>query len=160
MELEAQCDTCAALCCKVYAFEAEQGFRHRKPPGVACVFLDNGACSTHTDRAGQGMAPCVTFTCNGAGQTATRLTEGRGEAETARAFHALMPLHRAAQMVGEAERLWGADAQLAALAAELRPEGGWTLARLAEDPGPALERRVKSTLAQVARDRGSAPFGA
>ncbi|MGR3491479.1 MAG: hypothetical protein ACU0DW_05420 [Shimia sp.] len=150
------CSACGALCCKVYAFEVEQGFAEHKSEGMPCRFLADVGCSIHAMRAERGMAPCITFDCHGAGQTATALFDDAAEAALFKGFHALMPIHRAGHLLAEGARLWGDDPRLRTLRAELAPEGGWTVGDLESDPGPRLEAKAKALLAEIARERGLA----
>ena len=77
--LTPDCQSCAALCCVLLAFDAGTAFGLSKPACAACPNLtDDNLCRIHDGLAAQGFAGCVAFDCQGAGQVVTgRLFQGR-----------------------------------------------------------------------------------
>ncbi|MDY7101277.1 MAG: hypothetical protein S0880_08825 [Actinomycetota bacterium] len=77
IELRADCDRCAGLCCVAPAFAASTDFAIDKPAGTPCPNLDDGfRCTIHAQLRPKGFAGCVAFDCHGAGQTVTQVTFG------------------------------------------------------------------------------------
>jgi Pentapeptide repeats (8 copies) len=77
--LEADCASCAGLCCVAPAFAASSDFAIDKPPGRPCPNLakEGGfGCTIHDRLVPSGFKGCVVFDCFGAGQRITQETFG------------------------------------------------------------------------------------
>ena len=101
MDLVADCDRCAGLCCVAPAFARSADFAIDKPAGRPCPNLGaDHRCGIHADLAERGFRGCTVYDCFGAGQHIVRLT-----AEPARRY-ALLPgmrqLHELAWLLTEA----------------------------------------------------------
>jgi hypothetical protein len=88
--LEADCASCAGLCCVVPAFVKSSDFAITKPAGRACPHLsDQFLCGIHEKLDENGFHGCVVFDCFGAGQ---RITQENPSADLSvmRQLHELM----------------------------------------------------------------------
>lgn len=74
--LQADCASCAALCCVGLALDRGAAFAIDKPAGVPCPNLDGHDCGIHADLSARGFSGCVRFDCAGAGQRTIALFEG------------------------------------------------------------------------------------
>ncbi|MCR8724709.1 hypothetical protein [Frigidibacter sp. ROC022] len=70
--LTPDCDSCAALCCIILAFDKGEAFAIDKPAGLPCPHLDGHACSIHASLTDAGFPGCARYDCFGAGQIVTR----------------------------------------------------------------------------------------
>jgi hypothetical protein len=118
VELRADCERCAALCCVALAFSASADFAIDKAAGQPCPNLSaDFRCSIHDRLRPSGFGGCAAFDCLGAGQQVVRGTFGgrdwRSEPGLAApmfaAFAVMRPLH---------ELLWYLDEALALNPAE------------------------------------------
>jgi hypothetical protein len=73
LDLVADCDHCAALCCTYLAFDASPAFAFSKPAGEPCLHLRDHRCSIHARLTACGFAGCAAYDCHGAGPRATQL---------------------------------------------------------------------------------------
>jgi hypothetical protein len=121
--LEADCASCAGLCCVAPAFAKSSDFAIDKAPGKPCPNLHQNdfRCGIHERLDAEGFHGCVVFDCFGAGQRITQ--ETFGEPTTWRAqpgMLALLPvvrqLHELMWLITEALKL----DEAAGLHAELR----------------------------------------
>jgi hypothetical protein len=102
LDLVANCDKCAALCCTYLSFDASPAFAFSKPAGEPCPNLRANRCTIHAKLAARGFAGCAAYDCRGAGQRATALIDAcaaRGqplsEREKHDVFAVLRELHEA-----------------------------------------------------------------
>jgi uncharacterized protein YjbI with pentapeptide repeats len=111
LELRADCERCAALCCVATAFSASADFAIDKAAGQPCPNLRaDFRCSIHDRLRPAGFGGCAAFDCFGAGQHVVRGTFGgrdwRSEPELAApmftAFAVMRQLHELAWYVNEA----------------------------------------------------------
>lgn len=136
--LRADCSACAALCCVVPPFDAEQGFGFDKPAETPCHHLcADHRCGIHAELVARGFEGCVAFDCLGAGQRLTALAvarfgsaDWRARPEVARWLFAAYPRVRQAQewlaQLRLAASLPGAAPHLTPLADELEAQAdGW-----------------------------------
>ncbi len=97
--LEADCASCAGLCCVAPAFAKSSDFAINKPAGKACPNLgDDFRCGIHERLEPLGFPGCVVFDCFGAGQRITQETFGgrdwRAEPGNAGPMFATLPIMR------------------------------------------------------------------
>jgi uncharacterized protein YjbI with pentapeptide repeats len=97
--LEADCASCAALCCVAPAFAKSSDFAINKPAGTPCRHLaDDFGCSIHDRLEARGFKGCTVFDCFGAGQRITQETfrgaDWRAAPELAGAMFAALPVVR------------------------------------------------------------------
>lgn len=75
LELRADCERCAGLCCVAPAFTKSSDFAITKPAGQACPNLaDDFRCGIHAQLGRRGFHGCEVFDCFGAGQRLTQVT--------------------------------------------------------------------------------------
>ena len=115
--LEADCGSCAGLCCVAPAFAKSSDFAIDKAPGKPCPNLDQGdfRCTIHRQLDAKGFHGCVVFDCFGAGQRITQeMFGGRswrdapemlGLLGVVRQLHELMWLLTEALKLDEARKL-------------------------------------------------------
>jgi len=124
LELRADCERCAALCCVAPAFSASADFAIDKAAGRPCPNLrPDFRCSIHDRLRPSGFGGCAAFDCLGAGQQVVRGTFGgrdwRSEPGLAApmfaAFAVMRPLHELAWYVNEALALNPAEPLCSAL---------------------------------------------
>lgn len=107
-DLEADCASCAAICCTATSFAASEDFAFDKPAGVACGHLRrDGRCAIHDELAVRGFSGCAVYDCYGAGPRVTRAFAGVQGAERRRdaAFLALRVVHELLWLLTEAAKL-------------------------------------------------------
>jgi hypothetical protein len=97
--LEADCGSCAALCCVAPAFSRSSDFALDKPAGRPCPNLgDDFGCTIHEHLLGRGFRGCTVFDCFGAGQRLTTETFGgrdwRSAPELSGSMLATLPVMR------------------------------------------------------------------
>ncbi|TDD66428.1 pentapeptide repeat-containing protein [Jiangella aurantiaca] len=122
LELRADCDRCAALCCVGPALTRSADFAIDKPAGEPCPNLrDDFRCGIHASLRSRGFPGCTVYDCFGAGQRVVQVTFGGAtwrsspelREEMLAAFAVLRPVH---------ELLWHLEAaRRIAAAAALRP---------------------------------------
>jgi hypothetical protein len=101
--LEADCSSCAGLCCIVPAFVKSSDFAITKAAGKACPNLRGDfRCGIHERLDEQGFHGCVVFDCFGAGQRITQENPG-GDLSVVRQLHELMWLLTEALKIDRAE---------------------------------------------------------
>jgi len=77
LELRADCERCAALCCVGAAFSASADFAIDKAAGQPCPHLGGDfRCSIHDRLRPAGFGGCAAFDCLGAGQKVVQVTFG------------------------------------------------------------------------------------
>jgi uncharacterized protein YjbI with pentapeptide repeats len=100
--LQADCASCAGLCCVALAFTRSGGFGFDKEAGEPCVNLeDDNRCRIHPVLRERGFPGCTVFDCQGTGQKITQVTFGgrswRDEPESRElmfvTFQVMRPLH-------------------------------------------------------------------
>jgi len=100
--LQADCASCAGLCCVALAFTRSGGFGFDKEAGEPCVNLeDDNGCRIHPVLRKRGFPGCTVFDCQGTGQKITQVTFGgrswRDEPESRElmfvTFQVMRPLH-------------------------------------------------------------------
>jgi hypothetical protein len=101
--LEADCASCAALCCVAPAFAKSSDFAIDKPAGQACRNLGGDfRCTIHERLEPAGFKGCTVFDCFGAGQRITQETFGgrdwREHPEIAGDMFASLPIVRVPTM--------------------------------------------------------------
>ena len=75
--LQADCESCFALCCVVPAFSVSTDFAINKPPGHACLHLQPDLrCGIHPRLRQEGFRGCTVYDCFGAGQQVSQVTFG------------------------------------------------------------------------------------
>ncbi|HEX9032541.1 MAG TPA: pentapeptide repeat-containing protein [Streptosporangiaceae bacterium] len=75
LELRADCERCAGLCCAAPAFSVSADFAISKPAGQPCPNLTAGfRCSIHDRLRPAGFGGCAAFDCFGAGQKVVQET--------------------------------------------------------------------------------------
>jgi hypothetical protein len=151
LELVADCDRCAALCCVWISFEASPAFAYSKPAGEECVHLRANRCRIHAQKAARGFAGCAAFDCHGAGQRATALftREKLGDREKHDVFAALRELHELAWMLRGAMEMFAVDA--ASLLARLEAIAGGDVATVLAADLPALRIHARTLLRSARR---------
>src|SRR3954470_10036535 len=97
--LEADCASCAGLCCVAPAFAKSSDFAIDKPAGTACRNLgDDFRCRIHERLEESGFHGCTVFDCFGAGQRLTLETfdgvDWRTDRANAAAMFASLPIMR------------------------------------------------------------------
>ncbi|MEV6845845.1 pentapeptide repeat-containing protein [Actinoplanes sp. NPDC051411] len=92
--LEADCASCAGLCCVAPAFAKTSDFAIDKAPGRPCPNLDGTTCTIHDRLDAKGFHGCVVFDCFGAGQRITQETFGGRSWREAPDMLALLPIVR------------------------------------------------------------------
>lgn len=112
--LTEDCESCAALCCVAYPFEADEDFGLLKEADSPCPNLgEDFRCTIHEDLKKRGFGGCVAYSCAGAGQ---RITQELFTGETwrddpdliwhmAHALRVLRPIHEALLLLQQAEAL-------------------------------------------------------
>jgi len=100
MNLSAECEQCAALCCVAPAFARSADFAIDKPAGTPCRnLLADFRCGIHDRLDDRGFHGCVVFDCFGAGQHVTQGTFGgrdwRSTPGIAGSMFATLPIMRA-----------------------------------------------------------------
>jgi uncharacterized protein YjbI with pentapeptide repeats len=98
-ELQADCGSCAGLCCVAPAFAKSSDFAIDKPAGRPCPNLAGDfRCSIHEHLDERGFRGCIVFDCFGAGQRITQETFGgrdwRSAPELAAPMFAALPVMR------------------------------------------------------------------
>jgi uncharacterized protein YjbI with pentapeptide repeats len=118
LELRADCERCAGLCCVAPAFSASADFAISKPAGQPCPHLTDGfRCSIHGRLRPAGFGGCAAFDCFGAGQRVVQDTfRGRDwrqhhdlAAPMFAAFSVMRQLHELLWYISEARKLRPAD---------------------------------------------------
>ena len=113
IDLSADCDRCAALCCVVLPFDKSDAFGFDKAADELCRHLSGeNRCKIHA-RLAQEFSGCVRFDCHGAGQRVMQevfagrswRTEPALLGPMTEAFRAMRKLHEAVMLLLEAERL-------------------------------------------------------
>jgi len=171
--LRPDCDRCAALCCVALAFDRGPMFAIDKANGEPCPNLGAGnGCRIYADRAKLGFPGCIAFDCLGAGQRVTQdLFGGRSWrddpallAPMGRAFEAMRRLHETAQLLAEAAKLPLPPAErdsLTALAGEIWPAGGWSVATFsaaaADDIGVRAREFLRGLRVYLDKSGGDQP---
>jgi hypothetical protein len=162
-DLTADCTSCAALCCVVFAFDRSESFGVDKAAGEVCPNLDScGRCGIFNDRSRLGFSGCIAYDCHGAGQRVTQevfhgtswrdnpgLTTRMGEA-----LSVLRQIHEKLLLLTAAETLpldHGERQTLSELQFRLAPDEDWTEARLKEFPLADISRQVSLFLTGLRR---------
>lgn len=71
--LSPDCESCAALCCVVFAFDKSDSFGFDKAACEVCPNLDESdRCRIFENRKELGFGGCIAYDCHGAGQRVTR----------------------------------------------------------------------------------------
>jgi hypothetical protein len=163
--LEADCASCAALCCVAPAFAKSSDFAINKAPGKACPNLGGDfRCTIHERLDDEGFHGCVVFDCFGAGQRITQETFGGrswheepamlGLLPIVRQLHELMWLLSEALKLGEAKKLHGELKTALDETDQLAGQSAEELKRLDLD---AYRRKVNPLLQKASRlARGTA----
>ena len=77
VELVADCERCAGLCCVALPFAATADFAIDKPAGVPCPNLAvDFSCRIHDRLRPEGFPGCIAYDCTGAGQRVTQVVFG------------------------------------------------------------------------------------
>lgn len=112
--LKEDCESCAALCCVAYPFDADEDFGLLKAADTPCPNLgEDFRCTIHKDLKTKGFGGCVAYSCAGAGQ---RITQELFPDETWRddpdliyhmayALRVIRPIHEALLLLQEAAKL-------------------------------------------------------
>jgi uncharacterized protein YjbI with pentapeptide repeats len=117
LSLQADCESCFALCCVAPAFAASADFAIDKPAGRACPNLHQDfRCGIHTRLRQSGFRGCTVYDCFGAGQKVSQGTFGgqdwRLAPRTAQQMFEVFPivrdLHELLWYLSEALRLQAA----------------------------------------------------
>jgi hypothetical protein len=135
--LEADCGSCAALCCVAPAFAKSSDFAINKAPGRPCPNLnqEDFRCAIHERLDEQGFHGCVVFDCFGAGQRITQeIFGGRSWREepdmlallpVVRQLHELMWLLTEALKLDEAKKIHPKLREALAETDRLAGQKGW-----------------------------------
>jgi len=138
VELEPDCENCAALCCVALAFDRSEMFAFDKAAGECCRHLErDGRCSIHAQLAEKGFSGCVAYQCDGAGQRVVQeFFKGRSWQEDPAllspmlaAFSDMRAVHKQLVLVRAAKKLdisKSSQEKLALITQDLNPEDGWT----------------------------------
>jgi uncharacterized protein YjbI with pentapeptide repeats len=164
LELRADCERCAGLCCVAPAFSVSADFAFGKAAGQPCPNLRaDFRCSIHDRLRPAGFGGCAAFDCLGAGQKLTRVSfagaDWRSDRELAAAmfasFAVMRGLHELLWYVNEALALGPADPSAAELDAAFSQTERLTLAGPADlvalDVG-AHRHRVNALLLRASAD--------
>lgn len=112
--LTENCESCAALCCVAYPFDADEDFGLLKEADSPCPNLGGDfRCTIHNDLKVKGFGGCIAYSCAGAGQ---RITQELFPGETwrddpdliyhmAHALRVIRPIHEALLLLQEAAKL-------------------------------------------------------
>ncbi|MFY0682789.1 MAG: hypothetical protein JXR13_19610 [Thalassovita sp.] len=164
IDLEDACADCADLCCVSFEFDAEQGFALQKAADSPCPHLKpTGGCAIHATRQQQGMSPCLSYSCHGAGQYVTQvLFQGRHWRDDPKlapqmtaALRELAQIHSCLSLLKQAQSLplsLEKQAELAHVSEQLTPSEGWSLEALALWPAQALKTKTHQFLRGLAND--------
>ena len=162
-ELAADCARCAALCCSL-PFSRGREFPEDKPDDSRCrhVAADH-RCSIHERLWEGGWLGCVTFDCFGAGQHVVQQTyAGARDAdpgERRAVFAVVRQLHEMRFLLGDpACASSSADAEAAALAAELAALGEGAPQTLAALDVASRRARAGAIFARVAAELGGPSY--
>ena len=162
-DLTADCASCAALCCVVFAFDQSESFGIDKAAGEVCPNLDcNGSCSIFDDRSRLGFSGCIAYDCHGAGQVVTQeVFDGRSWRDDpglmtrmGDALSVLRQIHEKLLLLSAAEKLplgKSEQLELSELQLQLAPQTEWTEARLREFPLAEASRQVSDFLTGLRR---------
>jgi hypothetical protein len=141
--LEADCASCAGLCCVVPAFAKSSDFAINKPAGKACPHLGGDfRCGIHERLGENGFRGCIVFDCFGAGQRITQENPG-ASLTVVRQLHELMWLLTEALKLDEAQRV---HPKLREALAETDRLAGGTPADLEKLDVDAQRRKVNPVL--------------
>jgi hypothetical protein len=144
--LEADCASCAGLCCIVPAFAKSSDFAIDKPAGRACPNLrSDHRCGIHERLVVEGFRGCVVFDCFGAGQRITQENPG-ASLTVVRSLHELMWLLTEALKLGAAQRV---HPELREALAEMDHLAGGTPGELAALDIGETRRRVNPLLQEA-----------
>lgn len=161
IDLTADCNRCAALCCMALAFDKGADFALDKPAGVGCVNLRGDfGCQIHDSRIEAGFPGCLKFDCLGAGQRVTQeVFAGVDWRDTPaaipsiiEAFRILREVHRLYELLSFAASLPLAPVQrneLQVLMGQLASNDDWTADSLNELPLGRLSSDVASFLGSL-----------
>ncbi len=166
VDLAPECESCAALCCVVFAFDKSGSFGIDKAACEVCPNLDeHDRCRIFDKRSELGFGGCVAYDCHGAGQRVTRevfkgkhwrnepaLKERMGEAlSIMRRIHELLLLlassRRFPLSIEERQRLDDLEDLL-------NPEAEWTEKTLQKYPIAEVTGQVNAFLRSLRRHAG------
>ena len=114
VELVADCERCAGLCCVALPFATTADFAIDKPAGVACPNLSvDFSCRIHDRLRPEGFPGCIAYDCSGAGQRVTQVVFAgrtwRSDPAIAEsmfaAFRVVRPVHELLALLQEAAAL-------------------------------------------------------
>jgi hypothetical protein len=146
--LEADCASCAGLCCIVPAFAKSSDFAIDKAAGKACPNLGGDfRCTIHQKLDEQGFHGCVVFDCFGAGQRITQENPG-ADLSTVRQLHELMWLVSEALRLERARRV---HEKLRELLARIDHLAGGAPAELRALDVDAVRRQVNPVLQKASQ---------
>ncbi|WP_029065505.1 hypothetical protein [Labrenzia sp. DG1229] len=158
LDLTADCTSCSALCCVVFAFDKSESFGIDKAACEVCPNLDDtDRCRIFDDRTELGFKGCIAYSCHGAGQRVTRevfkgdswrdnpvLMAPMGAAlSVMRRIHELLFLLDSAKLMSLSSEEMSA---LLALENLLDPETEWTESKLQKYPIDAVSVQVRKFL--------------
>ena len=152
--LEADCVSCAGLCCVAPAFSKSSDFAIDKAPNKPCPNLGGDfRCTIHQRLEDKGFHGCVVFDCFGAGQRITQETFGgrtwREEGQMLGILPIMRQLHELMWLLTEALRLDAAERvrpKLRDALAEIDHLAGGTPAELTALDLDGLRRKVNPPL--------------
>lgn len=166
-DLTSDCESCAALCCVVFAFDKSDSFGIDKAACEICPNLDESdRCRIFETRREMGFGGCITYDCHGAGQRVTQdifdgrhwrddpgLKERMGAAlSVMRQNHELLLLLASArQLPLSAEE----SRRLGDLEVMLNPDMAWTEKTLRVFPIAEVSDRVNAFLRSLKHHAGS-----
>jgi len=166
-DLSPNCESCAALCCVVFAFDKSDSFGIDKAACEVCPNLDESDhCRIFATRREMGFGGCIAYDCHGAGQRVTcevfdgrhwrddpALKERMGAAlSVMRRIHELMLLLASARLFSlSAEE----SRELGDLEAILNPDIAWTEKTLAMFPIAEVTVQVNTFLRSLKHHAGS-----
>lgn len=142
INLEPDCENCAAYCCVALAFDQSNMFAYDKQAAEPCKHLDEAhSCAIHADLDQQGFKGCVRYNCFGAGQrTFHEIFEGRSwrdhpdqAQEMFDAYRVMHKVHEFLALLREVRKLTLDETQISQVEAfetDLAPTSPWTSANL------------------------------
>nr|WP_319387468.1 hypothetical protein [uncultured Roseibium sp.] len=167
LDLNPNCDSCAALCCVVFAFDKSDSFGIDKAACEVCPNLDQGdRCRIFDKRQQLGFGGCIAYDCHGAGQRVTNevfhgrhwrddpaLTERMGAA-----LSVLRRIHELLVLLSSTRRLPLSDEEILALGRLediLVPDAAWTEETLAVFPVADVTDQANAFLRSLRHHAGA-----
>ncbi|MEL7524409.1 MAG: hypothetical protein AAFN16_01490 [Pseudomonadota bacterium] len=166
-DLSPDCESCAALCCVVFAFDKSDSFGIDKAACEVCPNLDESdRCRIFETRKELGFGGCIAYDCHGAGQRVTsEVFDGRHWREDpglkermGAALSVMRRIHELLLLLVSARRFPLSDEEtrtLCDLEDILNPDAVWTEKTLKLFPIAEVSDRVNVFLRSLKHHAGS-----